>query len=125
MAGAHTSGNQLGEEKSRIDFTLENLDRDKIQGWIDRANEIISKGGEVKIEEISREEAMERLEGPSKHLMADLPVLRMITIEGIDTQTCGGTHLKDIGEIGRIELLKVENKGKNNRRIYYKLQGKA
>ncbi|MBW2971280.1 alanyl-tRNA editing protein AlaX, partial [Candidatus Woesearchaeota archaeon] len=34
---------------------------------------------------------------------------------------CGGTHLDNIGEIKGIEYVKAENKGKNNRRIYYKL----
>ncbi len=118
-AGAHTSGNQLGEEQSRIDFTLENLDKDKVQGWIDRTNGIIAKALPIKIEEISREEAMAKFEGPSKHLMADLPVLRVINIEGFDIQSCGGTHVKNTGEIGKLELVKTQNKGKNNRRIYY------
>jgi len=120
-SGAHTSGNQLGEEQSRIDFTLENLDREKIQGWIDKANEVIAKKLPVDIKEITRDEAQEILEGPSKHLMADMDVLRLIDIEGLDQQTCGGTHLKIIGEIGKLELVKVKNKGKNNRRLYYSI----
>jgi len=122
QAGAHTSGNQLGAEQSRIDFTLENLDRDKIQGWIDRANELIAKGGKVTIKEITREEAQKELEGPSKHLMADMEVLRLIEIDGLDKQTCGGTHLKDISEIGKVVLVKVKNKGASNRRLYYALE---
>jgi len=120
-AGAHTSGNQLGLEESRIDFTLENLDRDAIQGWIDKANQLIAKQIPVVIKEITREEAQKVLEGPSKHLMADMDILRLIFIEGVDKQTCGGTHLKNISEIGKIEFIKVKNKGKNNRRIYYKV----
>lgn len=119
LAGAHTSGNQLGEEQSRIDFTLENLDKEAIHSWIDRANEYISKELPVEIREITREEAEKELSGPSKHLMADMDVLRLIKIDGLDEQTCGGTHLHNIGEIGRIEFVKIKNKGKNNRRIYY------
>ncbi len=118
-AGAHTSGNQLGTDQSRIDFTLDTLDTDKVQGWIDRTNEIIAENHPIKIEDISREEAMKKFDGPSKHLMADLPVLRVINIEGFDIQSCGGTHLKNTGEIGKLELVKTQNKGKNNRRIYY------
>jgi len=120
-AGANTSGNQLGLEESRIDFTLENLDRDAISGWIEKANELVAKKLPVDIREITREEAQSVLEGPSKHLMADMDVLRLIDIEGVDKQTCGGTHLKNIGEIGKIEFVKVKNKGKNNRRIYYRV----
>jgi misacylated tRNA(Ala) deacylase len=121
VAGANTSGNQLGVEKSRIDFTLDTLDRDKIQGWFDKVNLIISKNIPVKIEEISREEAKKTFTGPSLHLMANIPILRVINIDEIDVQSCGGTHLKNTGEIGKIELVKCTNKGKNNRRIYYKL----
>ncbi|MEM4267235.1 MAG: alanyl-tRNA editing protein [Candidatus Woesearchaeota archaeon] len=120
-SGAHTSGNQLGTEESRVDFTLENIDKSKIQHWIDKANALISAGAPVYIKEITREEAERVLEGPSKHLMADMRVLRLIDIEGVDKQTCGGTHLKNISEIGRIILTGVKNKGANNRRIYYRL----
>mgnify|MGYP000563169460 CR=1 FL=1 len=120
-SGAHTSGNQLGVEESRIDFTLENLDRDKIQGWFDKANALIAKRIPVEIMEISREQAEKELDGPSKHLMADLPVLRLIRIAGVDQQTCGGTHLANIGEIGRLVFSAVKNKGANNRRIYYRI----
>ena len=119
QAGANTSGNQLGLDQSRIDFTLDNLDRDAIAGWIDKANELIAKKTPVEIKEITREEAQKVLEGPSKHLMADMDVLRLVDIKGVDQQTCGGTHLKNIGEIGKIEFVKVKNKGANNRRIYY------
>jgi len=121
-AGAHTSGNQLGLEESRIDFTLENLDRDAISGWIEKANELIAKELPVTIREITREEAQEVLEGPSKHLMANMDLLRLIDIQDVDKQTCGGTHLKNIGEIGKIGFVKVKNKGKNNRRIYYTVE---
>ena len=51
----------------------------------------------------------------------DLPTLRIVEIVGVDKQADGGTHVKNLREIGRIELIKTENKGKNNRRIYFKL----
>ena len=43
--------------------------------------------------------------------------VRLINIEGIDIQPCGGTHVKATGEIGQIRVGKIENKGKHNRRI--------
>ena len=122
--GAHTSGNQLGTEKSRIDFTLENFDRESIPGWIEKANAIIAKGGPVKKLFMDKCEA-EKIPGfaaPSPHLMMDLPRLRVVDIEGVDVQPCGGTHLDTLEEIGKIGFLKAENKGKSNRRIYYTLK---
>lgn len=43
------------------------------------------------------------------------------SIVGVDKQAYGGTHVKNLREIGKVELMKTENKGKNNRRIYFRL----
>jgi misacylated tRNA(Ala) deacylase len=43
--------------------------------------------------------------------------VRLLAIEGIDLQACGGTHVARTGEIGRVECIKIENKGKMNRRF--------
>jgi len=41
----------------------------------------------------------------------------------VDLQPCGGTHVRRTGEIGRVEVTKLENKGKQNRRVYLVLAG--
>ncbi len=51
----------------------------------------------------------------------DLPTLRIVEIVGVDRQADGGTHVRNLREIGKVELVKTENKRKNNRRIYFKL----
>ena len=43
--------------------------------------------------------------------------VRLLEIEGVDLQPCGGTHVARTGEIGAVECVKIENKGKMNRRI--------
>jgi misacylated tRNA(Ala) deacylase len=43
--------------------------------------------------------------------------VRLLEIAGVDLQPCGGTHVRRTGEIGRVEVGKIENKGKMNRRI--------
>ena len=43
--------------------------------------------------------------------------VRVLEIEGVDLQPCGGTHVKATGEIGRVHVGKIENKGKHNRRV--------
>jgi misacylated tRNA(Ala) deacylase len=43
--------------------------------------------------------------------------VRVIEIDGIDLQPCGGTHVRRTGEIGRVLVTKIENKGKRNRRV--------
>ena len=122
--GAVISGNQLGTEKSRIDFTLEDFDKDMVQGYVDKANRLIEEGREVRVKSMPYEKAV-RIPGFVRtrgDLLKKIDNLRVIEIEGFDQQACGGTHLKDISEIGRIKLLKTENKGKSNRRIYYSVE---
>ena len=43
--------------------------------------------------------------------------VRLLAIEGVDLQACGGTHVARTAEIGRVECTKIENKGKMNRRF--------
>ena len=43
--------------------------------------------------------------------------VRLVEIEGVDLQACGGTHVRSTGEIGALSVGKIENKGRQNRRI--------
>jgi misacylated tRNA(Ala) deacylase len=43
--------------------------------------------------------------------------VRLLKIPGIDLQPCGGTHVKNIGEIGPIRVLRIRNEGKRNKRV--------
>jgi misacylated tRNA(Ala) deacylase len=57
----------------------------------------------------------------AKAFPSDLPFLRIVEIVGYDKQADGRTHVRNLREIGKIELVKTENKGKNNRHIYFGL----
>jgi len=121
--GALITGNQLEENYVRFDFSLEKFDRTILEEYLVRANELFEEDIEVKWYELPREEAL-KIPGVVKMAEAfppDLPVLRIVEIVGLDKQTDGGTHVRNLREIGKLELLKTENKGKNNRRIYFKL----
>ena len=43
--------------------------------------------------------------------------VRLIEVDGIDLQPCGGTHVAQTGEIGPVTVRKIENKGRHNRRV--------
>lgn len=118
------TGNQLGLDKSRIDFDLEQFDREKMHSFIDLANEAIAKGGEVSAYTISRQEAesRENLCKLAKGLPPAIQEIRILKIADIDEQPDGGTHVKDIKEIGKLIYLDVENKGAKRRRIYFTLE---
>ena len=115
------TGNQIDPDRSRFDFNLEQFDRGRIEGFVNEANRIIAKDAPVKMYFVDRDEAL-KMPGLVKLAQAAPPSedqLRIVEIEGIDRQADGGLHVASLKEIGRIELLKLENKGKNNRRLYY------
>jgi len=115
------TGNELTQEKGRIDFNLKEFSKEKVQSYIDKANEIINKDLQVKNYYLGKEEAI-KIPGIVKLANAappDLPVLRITEIENLDIQADGGTHVKSLKEIGKIVLLGIENKGKDRKRIYY------
>lgn len=118
--GALITGNQLGTGQSRIDFALETFDRAQIELFVSEANGLIAKGAEVKTYFITRSEADFDVTKLAAGI-GDRDELRIIEIAGIDKQADGGTHVNDIREIGSIELVKTENKGKNNRRVYFRV----
>jgi len=58
-------------------------------------------------------------------LEAEVPVVagrvRVVSIEGFDTQACGGTHVRHTAEVGRLSIYRTENKGRINKRLYMRL----
>src|SRR3989338_595624 len=121
--GARITGNQLSLERIRIDFDLENFDRAKLQGYIDKANEIVEKGMPIKTYFLEREEAFRNPDLFSLRdvLPPDVKELRIVEIEGFYIKACGGTHVANTKEVGRFEFIDAENKGKNNRRVYFRI----
>ena len=123
-AGAQITGNQLGLDQSRVDFSLEAFDRDKFAEYEKIANEIISRNHPVNLYLVSRREAEEkllRLTTLAKGFSEEITEVRLVEIEGVTIEACGGTHLKNTGEIKGIKIEKLQNKGKSNRRMYFTL----
>ncbi|MCL7413342.1 MAG: alanyl-tRNA editing protein AlaXM [ANME-2 cluster archaeon] len=122
--GAQISGNQINEDKTRVDFSLDDFDRELIQSYETKVNEIIDQKLPVSINIMPGDEAF-RIPSVVKLKDAfppDIQEIRVITIPGVDQQACGGTHVVNTGEIPHIEIFKAENKGKNNRRVYFRFR---
>src|SRR5215471_8781328 len=120
-ADCRITGNQIDVERSRMDFNLELFDRSQIEQYVNEANDLIRKDAPVKTYFLPREEA---LKDPQLVKLAEAappaePTLRIVEITGIDKQADGGLHVANLKEIQGIKLLKLENKGKTNRRLYY------
>ena len=113
------TGGQVGADKSRLDFNLEGDVPTK--EWVtEEINKILSTDHPVVPQWITDEEMNARPE-LVKTMSVRPPMgagrVRLLSIEGVDLQACGGTHVARTAEIGRVECTKVENKGKMNRRF--------
>jgi len=122
--GVLVTGNKVAPDRSRVDLNLERPDRQLVEEAIAETNKILAQGLPVKIYYLPREEAM-KIPGIVKLAIALPPSverLRIVEIEGIDIQADGGPHVANTKEVGEIVFLKLENKGKNNRRIHFTLK---
>jgi len=119
--GCLIGSGKVSMESCYMGFTISEMDKELIKQAVEDANKLIEKGAPVKIYFMKREEALKDLEVVK--LATKLPPmikeLRIVDVKGIDHQACGGPHVADIGEIGKIEVVKIVNKGKGNRRLYY------
>jgi misacylated tRNA(Ala) deacylase len=106
-----------------VDFNLENFDKAEMKNYIDKANQTIKEDLPLHIKELPRAEAI-KIPDLARLAMGipDREKIRVVEIEGIDLQACGGTHVKSTGEVREITMAKAENKGKANRRIYFSLE---
>jgi len=123
--GALITGNNIDVDKSRVDMNLDNLDREMVSKCFDETNEIIKKDLKVEVSFVSKEEA---LKDDSLVRLANRDFIerlgdevRIVSIGDFDKQMDGGTHVHSTKEIGSLKMLKMDNRGKNNRRVYFEL----
>ncbi|MBM3523648.1 MAG: alanyl-tRNA editing protein [Alphaproteobacteria bacterium] len=118
------TGGQIGDLRSRLDFDIGDgsLDKDHIAA---RLNELIATDKPAVPRWISDAELAsqpELVRTMSVKPPSGAGQVRLLEIEGIDLQPCGGTHVARLGEIGPVVVEKIENKGKRNRRVVVALR---
>lgn len=118
LVDGDVNGGQVGEVKSRLDFNIpESPDKEALNAAL---NALISQDHAVSMSWITDAEL-----DAQPDLVRTMSVqpprgsgrIRIIDVIGVDLQPCGGTHVLSTGEIGRMRIGKIENKGKQNRRI--------
>ncbi len=115
------TGGQVDCEQTKLDFNLPKTDREIFEDAVAKANNEVGKGTALKIYFLERTEAL-KVPGIVKlaeRMPPQVKELRIVEIPGIDVQADGGPHVNNTREIGEISLLKVENKGKIQRRVYF------
>jgi len=123
LPGASVTGGQIGADKSRLDFDLpEPPTREAIEAALNQ----LAAGDHPVTAEWVDEAVLDTNPALVRTLSVQPPRgtgrLRLVRIGAIDLQPCGGTHVRRTGEIGAIKVLKIENKGRQNRRISIALE---
>ena len=113
------TGGQIGYEKSRLDFNDPDklINKEKLEEEINLLVEDNHTVTSEIIESSILEEKPELIRTMSVKPPQVNGKIRLIRIGDIDLQPCGGTHVKSTNEIGKIQIGKIENKGKMNRRV--------
>jgi len=113
------TGGQVSDGKGRLDFNLPDTSLDKVHITAE-LNRLIREDHTVQARWITDEELAAKPE--LVRTMSVKPPMgtgrvRLLEVNGVDLQPCGGTHVARTGEIGTVEVTKIENKGRQNRRV--------
>ncbi|HET6522390.1 MAG TPA: alanyl-tRNA editing protein [Geminicoccaceae bacterium] len=123
--GGAVTGGQIGDGRGRLDFDLPEQGVDKealaerIAGWIRDDRPIRTRW----IDALELDRRPELVKTMSVKPPRTGGRVRLVEIEGVDLQACGGTHVRSTGEIGAVLVGKIENKGRRNRRVNLALDG--
>jgi misacylated tRNA(Ala) deacylase len=126
--GALVTGAQIGDDgTARIDFDLPGADNDRLRALEPAVNDAIRQDLAVRQVYVPTEAALAEPGLLRSRSVAPPPqadgTIRVIEIAGLDRQACGGTHLGSTGQSPAVRILKVDNKGRHNRRIKIGLLG--
>jgi misacylated tRNA(Ala) deacylase len=126
LPGIYATGNQIGAEKSRLDFDLPDP---PTREWLtEKLNALIAGDHPTSVEWITEAELdanptmVRTLSVQPPRGAGRIRLVRIGTQDApVDLQPCGGTHVRATSEIGRVEVVKLESKGRQNRRISFVL----
>jgi misacylated tRNA(Ala) deacylase len=113
------TGGSIGDGEGRLDFDIQDagLDKEEIGA---KVNAMIAQAAEISERWITDAE-LDANPGLVKTMSVKPPRgsgrVRLVEIEGLDLQPCGGTHVRNTMEIGKIAVTQIEKKGKQNRRV--------
>lgn len=116
---APVTGGNIAADKGRLDFDIDMslLDAQRIESGV---NELIARAVDTETVWITDEQLdaqPELVKTMSVQPPRGAGRVRLLQISGIDLQPCGGTHVRNIGEIGRIKVLRIRSEGRRNKRV--------
>jgi len=122
--GAKVTGGNMEPGVARMDFELESMSGEFGRGVEDKLNQELAADRPVRVEFLPRGEALEDpdlIRTKVNLIPESVDPIRVITIEGLDRQADGGTHVRSTGEVGQVRVVKTESKGKSFKRMRIEL----
>lgn len=125
IPGAGVTGGQCGAERSRLDFDL--AEPPTREFLTEKLNELIAADHPISTSWITDDELdanpglVRTMSVAPPRMGGKIRLVRIGAEPPVDLQPCGGTHVARTGEIGRVVVTRLENKGKQNRRVYLTL----
>jgi len=112
------TGGNIGAEKSRLDFDMQDpVDKEAVTDALHALVEADHPVSHRWISDAELDAQPELVRTMSVKPPQGAGRVRLLEIEGVDLQPCGGTHLRSTGEVGSVRVSKVEKKGRHNRRV--------
>jgi misacylated tRNA(Ala) deacylase len=123
---AKVTGGQMRTDRARMDFSFPGEWTADVVGEIERlTNEAIAEDHPVKIYELEREEALadpDLIRTQVNLVPERVKRIRIVEIEGLDTQADGGTHVANTREVGEMGITGHKSKGRQNKRVEFVLR---
>jgi len=122
--GAQVTGGNMGTDKARMDFELEDLNAERVAHIEELANQSLQAGLPVTWRSLPREEAFQipdLIRTKINLLPPAIAEIRVVDIEGLDLQADGGTHVHNTREVGGIKVIGTRSKGRINKRLEIEL----
>jgi len=123
--GAKVTGGNMEPLRGRMDFEFETLRAELVHEIEERVNVEVAASHPVHVSFLPRDEAdrhPDLIRTKINLLPAGITTVRIVEIEGLDTQADGGTHVANTGEIGAIRIVNYKSKGRINKRIRIEVQ---
>ena len=118
--GVQVTGGQMHPDRARMDFAMENLDKQRIADIERLVNEAVAADYPIRVYTLPREKAFaipDLVRTKINLLPPGIEEVRIVEIVGLDLQADGGTHVNHTSEVGGITITRTENKGRINKRL--------
>jgi misacylated tRNA(Ala) deacylase len=122
--GVQVTGGQMYPDRARMDFAMEDLNKERLAFIETKVNEAIEADYPIRVYTLPREKAFaipDLIRTKVNLLPPEMQQIRIVDIVGLDLQADGGTHVHRTKEVGGIQIIKAENKGRVNKRLEIKL----